>query len=647
MPGMSPQDVYELRGVADPRLSPDGARVAFVVWGIDKEANEYRSNIWLAPVDGSALPRPITFGEKRDADPRWSPDGRWLAFASNRADERMQLYVMPGGEAGEPQKLTGLKGDVEQAAWSPDGSRLVFASRIPGPEYEETNEKKRPPRRIRRLQFKLDDEGWTVDRRRHLFVVPADGSEPPRQLTWGDCEDASPTWSPDGTKVVFVSARHDDWDITPITDIYVVDAGGGEPERVTGLDGECSSPSWSPDGSRIAYLFYPGVFDDPRHAQVAVVELATGERRILMGSLDRNCKPDPELREPIWDGDALIFAIEDHGNVPLYRVRADGSAEPEPVVKGEFVLAGYDAVAGSIVHALSTPTSLSELYFGDRKITEVGRAFGGERELPATERFKAVSSDGTEVEAWIMRPAGFEEGRKYPLVLNVHGGPFWQYGNRFFDEFQVYAGAGYAVLYSNPRGSSGYSEGWGRAIRGPANGGPGWGSVDYEDLMAVADEAIRRFEFVDPDRLGVMGGSYGGYMTSWIVGHTDRFRCAISERAVNEFLSEDGSCDFASFFKGYMGAYSWEAPDAYLKVSPWSYAKDITTPLLLIHSEDDLRCPVGQAEQLFAVLRTLQREVELVRFPAESHELSRSGSPSHRVMRFEIILEWLDRHLKG
>jgi len=231
-------------------------------------------------------------------------------------------------------------------------------------------------------------------------------------------------------------------------------------------------------------------------------------------------------------------------------------------------------------------------------------------------------------------------------VLNIHGGPFTQYGDKFFDEFQVEAGAGYVVLYANPRGSSGYSEGWGRAIRGPVEGGPGWGSVDYDDLMAVTDEANKRFAFIDPERIAVMGGSYGGYMTSWIIGHTDRFRCAISERAVNEMVSEDGSSDFAGFFRGYVGANPWEAPEAYRQISPLTYAEQITTPTLILHSEDDLRCPINQGEQLFTVLRALRREVEFVRFPGESHELTRSGSPTHRVQRFELVLDWLDRHLR-
>ncbi len=319
--------------------------------------------------------------------------------------------------------------------------------------------------------------------------------------------------------------------------------------------------------------------------------------------------------------------------------------EPEPVVDGALWLTGFDAVGGQIVHCATSSACPAELYCGERRLTETARPFAEARELSQPERFTAVSADGSEVEAWLMRPLGFDPDRRYPVLLNIHGGPYSQYGNKFFDEFQVFADAGYVVLYSNPRGSSGYSEAWGRSIRGPVDEGPGWGTVDYEDLMAVVDEALKQYDFCDPERLGVLGGSYGGYMTSWIVGHTDRFRAACSERAVNNFVLEAGASDIGFSFKGYVGAHWFEAPDVYLKISPSSYAENITTPLLILHSEDDLRCPIGNAEDLFTTLRLLKREVEFVRFPAESHELSRSGSPAHRVMRFEVILDWFSRHL--
>ncbi|HUH22367.1 MAG TPA: S9 family peptidase [Gaiellaceae bacterium] len=637
---MRPSDLYELRWADDPRLSPDGRTAAFVVWSTDRETNDYTASIWLVAVDGAAQPRRLTRGKKQDVAPRWSPDGSRLAFASNRDSKAKQLYVLPV-EGGEPLQLTELSEDVTEVVWSPDGTRIVFSARVRDSAYEEEDERKRRPRRFERLQYKLDDEGWIGDRRRHLFVVPADGSAPPVQLTDGDFEDAAPSWSPDGRRIAFASARQEHWDTEVERDIFVVDAEGGEPERLTACDSCYEAPAWSPDGSAIACRWAPGGFDYPRHGQIAVLDASTGERRVLTESLDRNCAPYPEIREPVWDGDSILFVLEESGYNALYRVGADGAGEPEAVL-GEVWVTAFDCVVGQIAHAATTPTSLPEIYTGEGRLTDVSSAV----EASEPERFTAVSADGSEVEAWIIRPLGFEEGR-YPLLLNVHGGPFAQYGNRFLDEFQVQAGAGYAVLYSNPRGSSGYSEEWGRAIRGPIEGGEGWGSRDYEDVMAVLDEALERFDFIDPERLGVLGGSYGGFMTSWIVSHTDRFQAACSERSVNNFVLEGGSGDIGWAFKGIVGEYWFEAPDAYLQISPSKYAANITTPLLILHSEDDLRCPLGHAEDLFAILRVLKRDVELVIFPAESHNLSRTGSPAHREMRFEAILDWFERTLVG
>ena len=644
--GMRAEDVYELTGVSDPRLRPGGDEVAYVVWSIDGDANEYRQSIWLARVDGSEPPRRFTTGTN-DAQPRWSPDGDRLAFVSKRGgdDAHRQLYVLPTA-GGEPECLTDLKEDVGEPAWSPDGTKLVFSARVPDEAYEEEDEKKRAPRRFKRLQFKLDSVGWTGDRRRHLYVVPADGSAEAKQITDGDFEDSHPTWTPDGTSIAFASARGEDWDIDLIGDVYVVPADGGEPKRLTPGDSNHTAPSYSPDGSLLAVKWDPGGFDFPRHTQIAVVDAATGEtRRILTASLDRQCDPYPELREPIWDGDSIVFAIEDAGNIHVYRVSAAGGT-PELVAGGDIVLTGYDFRDGELVRAGTTAPGLGELYADDRQLTSVGRDFGNGRELVEPERFTAVSKDGTEVDGWLVRPAGFEAGKRYPVLVNIHGGPFTQYGNGFFDEFQVYAGGGYAVVYSNPRGSSGYSEEWGRAICGPGELGPGWGTVDYEDVMAVTDEALSRFDFLDEERLGVMGGSYGGYMTSWIVGHTNRFKAACSERAVNQMVSMYGSSDIGWVFKAYHGEFVHDNVELYLKISPWTYAKEIETPLLILHSEQDLRCNIEQAEQLFTTLRLLKRDVELVRFPAESHELTRSGNPAHRVQRFELLLDWFDRYLK-
>jgi dipeptidyl aminopeptidase/acylaminoacyl peptidase len=646
---MLPEDIYELVNAGDPRISPDGSRVAFVVTAVDREANEYRGAIWVAPLDGSAEPRPFTSGERRDTNPRWSPDGNWLAFASNRGDEKtpMNLYVIPA-VGGEARKLTDQKESVEEISWSPDSKRIVFGARVRDEAYEEEDDKKRAPRRFTRVFHKLDSVGFTGDRRKHLFVVDLEEGKP-TQLTSGDFEHGNAVWSPDGKRIVFDGLRDERWDVELVNRLYSVEADGkSEPKALTGDDGSYGEPSFSPDGKRIAYRMTPEDGTYPHHSQIGVMNADGSDAKLLTTSLDRQCGPYPEYREPVWDGERIVFTIEDGGNLHLYAVAAKGSSAPELIVGGEQVISAFDILDGKLAYVATTHTTLRELFIGtdNRRVTHVGDDFETGRALADAERFTAVSADGYDVDAWIVRPPGFEASKKYPALLNIHGGPFSQYGTGFFDENQVYAGGGYVVLFSNPRGGSGYSEEHGRAIRGPLNNaGPGWGTRDYEDVMAVVDTALEKFDFIDPERLGVIGGSYGGFMTSWIIGHTNRFKAAVSERAVNNLVSMFGSSDLFWVFERQFGGPMWENVDAYLDRSPSNYAQQMETPVLVLHSEQDLRCNIEQGEHLFTLLRLLGKDVEMVRFPSESHELSRGGSPIHRVMRFETILEYFGRYL--
>jgi len=644
---MTPEDVYALTGVGDPRISPDGTRIAYQVAWIDQEKNEYRGAVWVAPFDDPGAGIQFTSGEKRDGAARWSPDGGWLAFVSSRGAEKTppQLYVMPAA-GGEARKLTDGKEGVESYSWSPDSSRIAFARRVRHAAYDEEEDGKREPRRFTRLFYKLDSVGWLGDRRKHVFVVEVEGGAEARQITEGDFEDDDPVFTPDGQKVVFASLRGDDWDREMITRLYEVSVDGGEPRQLTDDDGSYGSLAFSPDGTKLAYRFEPEDGTYPRHTQVGVMDADYSNPRLLTTSLDLQCGPYPLLREPAWDDDRIYFGAEDRGNVHIYSVPGDGSAEPELVVGGEQLIGLFDLHDGKVAYTATTHMQPMELFVAEQRATDVTKGFTEGRALGEPERFVAKNGD-VEIDAWIVKPADFEQGKRYPMLLNIHGGPFAQYTSGFFDEVQVYAGGGYVVVWANPRGGSGRSEEWGRAIRGPFDGdGPGWGSVDYDDLMAVVDTALEQYDFIDPERMGVLGGSYGGFMTSWIVGHTNRFKAALSERAVNNMVSAFGSSDIFWVFERQFGAPMWEETQGWLDMSPTTYAKQIETPLLIMHSENDLRCNIEQGEHLFVLLRLMGKETEMVRFPAESHELSRAGSPRHRVLRFEAILEWFDRYLK-
>jgi dipeptidyl aminopeptidase/acylaminoacyl peptidase len=665
---MQPGDIGELRQVDDPRVSPDGSMIAFTVVQPDLEKNRYTSRVWLCRADGSDRARPFT-GGPGDRMPRWAPDGRYLAFVSNQPEEPTDVCVIPVERSGERVVIATWPESVTELAWSPDGSSLAFVARDPDPEiYGPPGEKRKPkdlpPRRITRFFSRLDNDGWVGDRPSRVMVVAADGTSAPRNLTPGPFQADCVAWSPDGSQVAFSSARHDTWDLDLARDLWTVASdGSGEPGRITETGKEYFVPSWSPDGTRLAYIVMPTPLNEPRHSRLGVLDIATGRTTDLAVELDRTCFPYGGGRAPVWMGERLLCSVEDEGNVHVYSVPADGNGKAEQIISDPCCLTSWDWAGGTLAMSLTTPRTFPELVVralpetavgleltesDDRRLTDLSGRFTSRVEVAEPVAFVARSADGTEVPCWAIAPIGAEASKRYPTILNVHGGPFTSYGNRFFDEFQLQAGAGLGVLYCNPRGSSGYSEAWGRAVRFPDaedDPGSGWGGVDFEDVMACVEEGSRQFDWVDPERLGIMGGSYGGYMTSWAIGHTNRFRAACSERAANNLLALEISSDIATAFRGYVGRTHLEDPAAYIRHSPVTYARDMKTPVLILHSENDLRCPINQAEELFVALRMMGGEPQLVRFPGEGHELSRSGSPRHRVARIELILEWFKEQL--
>ena len=648
---MTPQDLTRIRTASDPQIAPDGRRVAFVVTTLSAERDEYLSNIWLVDADGGE-PRRFTTGPGRDSRPRWSPDGTRLAFVSSRQPEQKpQLYVMPA-DGGEPVRLTALAHGVDSLVWSPDSARLAFTARVGGlqePEDEAERRKSKPARVITTMKYKVNGEGFVYDRRRHVFVVSADGCGQTCQLTDGDWDDGDLDWSPDGNSLVFASARHDDRDYDNAVDLWRVPADGGEPKRLTDVAGPLNAPAFSPDSARIAYLGSRYLNEAGRNVRVFTLPATGGRPTCLTADLDRACTSFFEALRPMWspDGASLFVLVEDQGSLHVYRLDASDGAPPVCVIGGERQVTGatLSADGAQLVYTATDPTSPAEVWLcnadgsGERQLTALNLAWKQEVALSTPQRLR-YRRDGFDLDCWVMKPYGLTPGQRYPALLNIHGGPHMSYGHNFFDEFQAYAGAGYAVIYTNPRGSQGYGEAFTRAVLGD------WGGGDYLDCMAGLDAALSQCDFIDAERLGVLGGSYGGFLTSWIVGHTQRFKAACSERAVNNTYTLFGTSDIGhSFSEMESGYLPWENMQWYIDRSPLTYAKDIDTPLLIIHSEDDLRCLMEQAEQLFIALKKQRKDVCFIRFPDENHELSRSGSPRHRLERFGFILDWFQQYL--
>jgi dipeptidyl aminopeptidase/acylaminoacyl peptidase len=372
--------------------------------------------------------------------------------------------------------------------------------------------------------------------------------------------------------------------------------------------------------------------------------------RWVSAGLDRTFHSTVGSRPPVWESDTLLLATaEDRGATHLYRLHADGSAAPEPLTDGPLSVTSFDAAGGVLATVRTTVDHPAELHVGDERRTHVGDELASS--LLEWEHFLAPTADGTdEIDGWIMRPADFDETKHYPVLLNVHGGPHSQYGEYFHDEFQMQAAAGFVVVLGNPRGSSGRHTGWGQAIQGPNHPtvpGPGWGTVDVDDVLAIIDTALDRYSFCDRARVGMLGGSYGGWMATWLAAHHgDRFRAFCSERAVNNATALELSSDISTAFNAIHGVNHLEDPDEYVRMSPITAVRNIDKPMLIIHSEEDWRCPIGQAEELWVALKLLGKEVDFYRFPGENHELSRSGSPLHRVQRAEIILDWFSERLR-
>ncbi|MGO9261169.1 MAG: prolyl oligopeptidase family serine peptidase [Bryobacteraceae bacterium] len=651
--GITPEDYFAFESIGDAHISPSGQQVAYVVTTIDQKKNRRENAIWVVAIDGKSAPRRLTAEGVNSTSPRWSPDGARLAFLSTRsapaADPaagaeapRPQIFLLrlDGGEA---VALTHLKNGAGAFQWSPDGKRLVAMSRSGPSDNVTPGTRKSDVRHYAHISYKFNDTGWYDDKRSHLWVLDA-ATGYGRQITGGDdWNDTDPQWSPDSSRIAFVSDRTGkEYDEGHNKDVWVVAADGGPPTKISDHEFEDTMPRWSPDGRQIVFAGqterrqFPKLYLAPSTGG-AKSTLAVDELDLIPANLVWGPGPNELRFETGVKGQTHVFRID---------LKARRLSQ---VTTGERAVRGFDLDEkhGVMTYLANDFEHLDDLYAaaldgsGERRLTHLNRALWESIEPAKVERLRYKSTDGWDIDGFLVKPIGWEAGKKYPMILSIHGGPAGQYGVDWYHEFQVYAAKGWAVFFCNPRGSTGYGQ---KFERGIVNN---WGGMDYQDAMAGVDAALKQNPWIDTARLGVTGGSYGGYLTNWILGHTTRFAAAVTLRSVSNFISDDGTRDGAygheDDFKGFLFDYF----DQYWDASPLKYAKNVKTPTLILHSDNDYRVPLEQGEQWFRALRHYGVNAELVIFPRENHNLTRTGEPKHLVESLNWQCYWFDRFLNG
>ncbi|HYK51266.1 MAG TPA: S9 family peptidase [Terriglobales bacterium] len=683
------KDLFQFRWIGDPQLSPDGTQVAFVRIAVDDKREDYETSIWSVSMNGGGLRR-LT-ADKHDTSPQWSPNGKFLAFVrtleKDGKPQPPQIFILPM-EGGEGWQLTHLPKGASGPVWSPDGKTLAFSSSTnaedlakaacdEGKEKEKDKEKDKEKSKctkpghepdihvVTRAEYRVNGQGYIdFSRQDHIWSIAfpsgAQDLPQPKQLTSGDFDEAEIEWAPDSSKIYFTSDR----ELEPYYGlgqnvIYSVPAAGGESSEVARIAGSAQSISVSKDGSRLAFL---GVLNTPIQSHTKtnlwVVDLKAGATpRSLSTKYDWDIgggilgDQEPPRGgggiQPVWsaDGKWLTILVAKQGHANLERFDAE-SGEVTPLTKGDQAVTGYSSNGSQIVAEISTPTMINDLFAvgpdgAQKRLTDINEKLFSELNLTPPEEILYQSFDGRKIQTWVQKPPNFNPNKKYPLILNIHGGPHAAYGYVFFHEMQYMAARGYVVLYPNPRGSTSYDEAFGNIIQYHYPGD------DFKDLMAGVDELIRR-GYVDEKHMGVTGGSGGGLLTDWTVTHTDRFAGAVSQRDIADWAAWWYSADFTLFQPRWFHKPPFEDPQDYRDRSPITYINNVKTPLMLILGDADFRTPPDSGGgTMFRALKFRKIPTAMVRFPGESHELSRSGKPWHRIERLHHIVNWFDIYLQG